>query len=336
MNIINKEEKTKLLDNMEWSYSRVNSYITCPRMFYVTYIIGSIAKKNIVSEYDTEDNKWIIDFIVHSKDKNNSKDPITKDLIKDISEKYGDWVVDYIISSSKNNFFSQYGTFIHNIMEMYGKNKIEIEDIVHYYEAKYYSEITEKAPYNRYKDLNKDYFDKGLNYLEKFKGFENEVIGVEKLVKFPLELSNRTISFQGYIDKVEVDKNGEIEIIDYKSKSDFKDDEEYMHYLYQLYLYSIPLFLEYKKYPKRLTFDMFKINKKPVHEFSETELKKSIDWVDDTLNQIYDDDFFMRKVDLENLKKVKSVKTIEKDFFCSNLCSVGVKACKKIQSNLDN
>ena len=40
-----------ILDNFTWSYSRLNSYHTCPHMFYLTYLEEQESKSNIYSEF---------------------------------------------------------------------------------------------------------------------------------------------------------------------------------------------------------------------------------------------------------------------------------------------
>lgn len=258
MRKFNKWETGLVLDEMVWSYSRINSYHTCKRMFYLTYITS----------------------------------------------------VD-----RRNNFFGQYGSFVHEILEMYGKDKLKLEDIVSYYEDNFDKYITEKAPPNKYVDLRDSYYKKGKKYLDKFDGFANEVVAIEKELKFIIELSNRKITFTGFIDKIEKCE-GEFEIIDYKSKSDFVSEEEYKHYLIQLYLYSIGVKICYDKYPSKLTFDMFKIDKVIEHDFVLEEMESAKKWVEDTLNDIYIDETFEKK----------SNKTYD-DFFCKYICGVGNAKC---------
>lgn len=50
-NYIEKEELKKLLDNFKWSYSRVNSFVTCPYMFYKNYILKDRGEENCFAQF---------------------------------------------------------------------------------------------------------------------------------------------------------------------------------------------------------------------------------------------------------------------------------------------
>lgn len=41
------------LDSMKWSFSSVNTYYTCPKMFYDIYILKAKQEKNAFSEWGT-------------------------------------------------------------------------------------------------------------------------------------------------------------------------------------------------------------------------------------------------------------------------------------------
>ena len=252
LEIIDKELLKDVLDDMVWSFSRLNAFHTCKRMFYKTYILGD----------ETEDN-----------------------------------------------FFAQYGSFVHGILEKYSKGELELFDLVDYYKKNFDEYITEEAPPNNYVDLHDQYYKKGLRYLENFQGFQDEAIGTEQKIDIELELSNMTIKFIGYIDRLSKTEDGEYKILDHKSKSAFKSDKELKEYLRQLYLYSLYVKKVYEKYPKILEFNMFKENDTVTCEFSENDLEESLKWVEDTINSIYEEeDFLPKSEDPYN------------DFFCRYIC----------------
>ena len=218
------------------------------------------------------------------------------------------WYLQYVLKEGgKQNFFSQYGSYVHEILEKYGKGELALEELVPYYDEHFDEYITVDAPYNKWKDLREDYYYKARNYLVDFNGFDDETVGIEYPVNFPLKLKNRTLKMCGYIDRVSKLEDGTLKITDYKSRKNFKNKEELDHYLYQLYLYSIPL--KENNQVTKLTFDMFKENSKVNVDYDEEALKKTIEWVDKTVEMIYNDNEFKRSKDVEN------------DFFCKNLCS---------------
>ena len=250
--ILDKELLKDILDEMVWSFSRLNSFHTCKRMFYKRYVL--------------EDE-------------------------------------------SENNFFAEYGSFIHKILEMYSKKEIELFDIINYYKDNFDTFITEEAPPNNYVDLREQYFNKGLRYFENFDGFDDTPIGVEQEINLDIQLSDMTIKFIGYIDRLSKDKDGNIKVLDHKSKSAFKNDKELKDYLRQLYLYSLYVKQEYDKYPKTLEFNMFKENDTVTCDFEKDALEESIKWVEDTIHSIYDEEDFPPKT--ENPCN---------DFFCRYIC----------------
>lgn len=51
MEMLNKTDKDFLLDGMTWSFSRVNAYSTCPRMFYLEYLQQADKDSNAFAEW---------------------------------------------------------------------------------------------------------------------------------------------------------------------------------------------------------------------------------------------------------------------------------------------
>lgn len=51
--MVTAKQKKEILDNSPWSYSRVNSYETCPRMFKLTYIDKKKREDNSFAEFGT-------------------------------------------------------------------------------------------------------------------------------------------------------------------------------------------------------------------------------------------------------------------------------------------
>lgn len=227
----------------------------------------------------------------------------------------------YILGEQdENNFFTEYGSFIHSILEKYSKGELELFDLVGYYKDNYDMEVCLPAPPNKYVDLRESYYKKGLKYFENFEGFGDETVGTEQEIKLDLDLKDRKIKFIGYIDRLSKDEDGEFKILDHKSKAGFKTDEELKEYLRQLYLYSIYVKNTYGKYPKTLQFNMFREGEQVVHSFDLKELEETLEWVRNTINNIYSETEFAPKT-----------KEPENDFFCKYLC--GFKGnCQKFDN----
>lgn len=271
--ILDKEERIKRLDNMIWSFSRLNGFSTCKWMWYLSYMLNEEEKQ----KYE----------------------------IVDVGK-----------------FFALYGTFAHNIFEKYNKGELEIFQLYDYCKDNFETEIPVSAPPNKYVDIYTSYQEKLLNYFMKYNGNDNEVVFSENEITYDIRLSkDKVISFHGFIDLLLKDKNGNFILQDYKSKSDFKNKEEYKSYLRQLLLYSKGVYSLYHKYPKKLVFDMFKIGKVYESEFKKEDLQEALKWVKSTIDNIYNEEEFARKCE-----------NPENDFFCKYVCGYGTETCLRMKN----
>lgn len=204
-----------------------------------------------------------------------------------------------------DNAFSDWGSFMHHLLEQYFKGELEFYELSQVYEKEYDKHIKCEFPPNKYVNLNESYYTAGKEYFDNFDGdFEEcKVLGVEQKV----ELDINCRSFVGVIDLVLRAPDGTIWLVDHKSKKSFKSKQEEAEYLRQLYLYSIWTKQKYGEYPSQLIFNMFRGGKKVVHNFVEDELKSAIEWFTSTIDSIYKDTEFIACPD---------------EFFCNFLCGV--------------
>jgi hypothetical protein len=190
------------------------------------------------------------------------------------------------------NSFAEYGSYIHSILEKYYKDELSIFELSQYYEDNFSEAITEPFPPNKYVSLRDSYFEKGKQYLDNITELEGyKILGVEEKVKFLVEGYN----FTGYIDLLVENENGDLEIIDHKSrdlkprssrKKPTKSDELLDLYLRQLYLYSIPVHNKYNKYPTYLNFNAFKEGIWIKEPFKIAGLEEAKHWMIDTIHRI--------------------------------------------------
>ena len=123
------------------------------------------------------------------------------------------------------NVFAQYGSQMHEWLELVFKGIMQPEELLELYLTDYDSKITLKWPFNRYVDLEKSYYEDGLAFARHFKGLSPnyEVIGVELEMKAEIE-GYKVI---GYIDLlVKNKKTGEYIFVDHKSKKKFASKAE--------------------------------------------------------------------------------------------------------------
>lgn len=248
---------------MLWSFSRLNSFYTCPYEFYLHYI---------------QCNK------------------------------------------GSNNFFGEFGSFIHKILEMYAKEEISLFELSTFYEENFWQEVEEDAPPNKYVDIKQSYYEKGLDYLDNIDLLleDYEILGVEKEVKFTIG----GYEMIGYIDLLLREKStGKIIILDHKSASlKFKKNGEisktnlqhFLEFKRQLYLYSIPIIEEYGNVDY-LEWNMFKDRKHIKIEWNEDEFNEAKRWAYDTIKLIEEEKTWFPNPDY---------------YYCNYLCGQRKNACE--------
>ena len=205
-----------------------------------------------------------------------------------------EWYMHYIeCIKSQSNFFSEYGSLLHSILEKYAKGELSLFELNQYYENHFNEEIPHDAPPNNYVDIRQSYYDKGVDYLDNIDlDLDSyEILGVEKKVEF--ELVGK--KFIGFIELLVRDKQtGEIIIIDHKSASikilkngniSKSDQAHFLEFRRQLYLYSIPIIKEYGKVSK-LKWNMFKDRRWIEVPWKQEEYNEAIQWTKDTLELI--------------------------------------------------
>ena len=244
------------------------------------------------------------------------------------------WYIQYILNKyyaekyqrnikKIDKFFGMFGSFAHKVFEKYNKGELYLFELYDYCNNNYETEIPVSAPPNKYVDLYNSYRAKLLDYFLNFDGDSLNVIESEFELKLEIILDDgEVINFNGFIDLILQDENSDLIIKDYKSKSDFKSKEEYSEYLRQLLLYSLGVKKVYGKYPKKLIFDMFKINKVYEKEFDENDLKESITWMTKTISEIRKEEKFEKRCENPN-----------SDFFCRYVCSFGTEVCNQVEND---
>lgn len=203
-----------------------------------------------------------------------------------------------------DNAFSQFGTFVHKLLEEYFKGEKAIFELSEEYSKRYDQNVKLTFPPNDYLDLTEAYLADGQRYFDEFEGIfpTEDIVAVEEKVE--TNIGGR--EFVGVIDLVV--KDGEDYIIcDHKTKKKFKTKKERKEYLRQLYLYAYYIQGKYQKTPVKLVFNLIRGNMQDEEKFSAEDMKKAVEWFTTTVQNIYADEEFKANVD---------------DFFCNELCSV--------------
>lgn len=222
-----------------------------------------------------------------------------------------------------NNAFAEWGSFMHSIYERFYRGEMDFFDVCDEYENEYDSHVMNVFPYNRYADLNKKYYQAGLDAIERIEELPAPWKAAD--IECAIKINVKDVPFIGYADLILHNKDtDEYVIVDHKSKAKFKSKAEKHQFARQLYLYSIYVKEHYGKYPTKLVFNMFRTGEDPVViPFNEKDLQEAIDWFTSNVANIYMDLEFLDKVAVEYQRLGKDISKFDQsDFFCNELCGV--------------
>lgn len=212
------------------------------------------------------------------------------------------WYLKYIRypkEDRKNMFFSDYGTFVHELIAAFYSGEKTAEQIHTEYLTGFKTHVLGRVPNNK---VFINYFVDGSQYLKSIQPSKNEVVAVEQKV----ETTVGNISFVGYIDRVDRAKDGGLLVIDNKSRTlkprshratPTKADIELDEYLVQLYVYSSFVRDTYGVFPHKLCFNCFRNNLFIEEPFVKQDYNKAIRWVSDMVCQIENEENFRPNMD---------------------------------------
>lgn len=214
----------------------------------------------------------------------------------------------------ESNSFAEYGTASHEILEQFFNGNLATFELSTKYEEAF-EQIRENGGVSMLVsgkngfsniDLTESYYESGLDYFENFDGFpELEPIGVEERFDLLLEHKGKKFILNGFIDLV-AKKDGDLIIIDHKSKSKFKSIKEKNEYCRQLALYSLFASHKYKQPVKEVWFNQFRIGTITKFDLTDNIIEEALDWAADTIEQIERESLWLPNT--------------SNDFFCSVLC----------------
>lgn len=210
----------------------------------------------------------------------------------------------------EGNFFSDYGTFGHKLLEEWAKGETPDILLADEYADRYDEAVVHPCPPFP-KGMGAKYYEAGLDYFANFSGFgdQYEVLDVEQRFEFPFEVRGNPYSFVGVVDLVLRDKDtGEIVIIDHKSKSARQMKKDLNEYRRQLYTYARFVHDKYGVWPVKIGFNLFKEGGQMVWEtFSQDGYDETMKWIHGSVEKILDE---------------KEWKVSASSYFCRQICGV--------------
>lgn len=210
------------------------------------------------------------------------------------------WYMHYILHMhKKSNFFSEYGSFMHEILQKYLNGELSQKQLLAYYCRNFGKTVESPAPSSKmwYK-----YFGAGCDYLRNIEFPKRKILATELEVNFDFAGAK----FIGYIDMLSEDDAGNLFITDHKSrdlkprsgrKKPTKADRDLDDYLRQLYMYSVAVKQLYGKYPDFLEFNCFKAGVWITEPFKEERVKEVEDWATGIISEAMKEEEWSENLD---------------------------------------
>jgi len=222
----------------------------------------------------------------------------------------------YIDSEKRSgNWYSDFGLLMHETLEKYFKNELDIIELSSFYETNY-SKIVTSTPPAFPRGIAERYYNDGLEFFNNFDFDKNkyEIISVEN--KIETVYNNIKLVLKPDLVLKEK-KSGDIILFDYKTSDPFKNGktdkkklEEYKRQMY-LYAYFISHTTDIKINKIKLWF--VRINKWYEFDYVEKDAGDVIDWL------------FLKVLDIQSEENFEHCDTTKNKFFCQMLCSVSEK-----------
>jgi len=215
-----------------------------------------------------------------------------------------------------NNFYGEFGTFIHECYEKYFSGELDSFELSEYYRTNYDRIVVSEAPVppfglgERYKKEGQDYFD---NF--SFEKEEYNVINVEDKIDFLLN----GVTFTARPDLVLQKKDtGIYYLYDYKTSAPFKinkrtgketvDLKKIEGYEKQLYIYAHAL-REHRGIPiEKLTIMFPRLGRNVNFDWTKERETEVIEWIENIIDKIKTTNEFPYNN--------------SSPYFCNNLCGV--------------
>ena len=225
---------------------------------------------------------------------------------------HGGFKLTYIDAEERiGNAFSDYGSFVHLILEKYFKDELKLNELADFYQNNYNNYMFNNFP-TYPEGMGANYFTSGKNFFEKFNFDKSlyDIIFIEDYIN--AKFNNILLTVKP--DLILKEKStGKYILIDYKTaklKTGKAYKEQISEYKRQFLLYSYFLWTEKNIEIKQLKIWFIRDNKEITIDVDVAETMETMDWFETTIRHI------------KNEKEWKFNNSKENSYFCNNLCGV--------------
>lgn len=200
------------------------------------------------------------------------------------------FLLGYILAEQEaRQFFSDYGSFVHDLLASFYSGNVKKEDLLLQYLAGFCFNVAGKPPS---RDIHSKYFSDGVSAMKNPFVPAGKVLSVEHEFSFSLQGH----SFVGFSDLITEDAQNGICIVDHKTrilkpksgrKKPTKSDLLLDRYFRQLYLYAAALEFEQGVLPSQLCFNCFRSGTQIIHQFEPVAFEETKSWALSTIESIH-------------------------------------------------
>ena len=213
------------------------------------------------------------------------------------------------------NFFSQYGSFVHECFEKFFMDKLESYELSDYYMDNYNDKVTMPPPPNP-PGMAEKYKEQGLTFFNNFSfpREDYEVIAVENRIDFEMDGIMLVAKPDLIIRNIKTQK---VSLFDYKTATPYRIDKRsgaeiadasrIAGYHKQLYIYTYAIRNHMGIPIDEITLWYPRLNKVVTEVWNQAEEDSAIKWLTDAINKIRTEEDFPYNN--------------SNNYFCGNLCN---------------
>jgi len=219
----------------------------------------------------------------------------------------------YIDSKTRsNNWYAEFGSFMHLILEKFFKNELDIMELSEFYKDNYTKNVLANPPLYP-AGISERYYNDGLKFFDEFDFDKSiyDILFIEDKVDAVLNGSKLVIKPDIILREK---SSGNTILMDYKTSNPYKNNkidskkiEDYKKQMY-LYAYFINHTTQFKIDKIKLWF--VRINEFVEFDYVEEEAGDVVNW------------FYNGIMNIQLEEDFPHADTVKNKFFCQNLCSV--------------
>jgi len=204
-----------------------------------------------------------------------------------------EWLLHYKFGErGSDNAFARAGSVAHELIDDYWRGKVSEFELPQEFENRWQEQFEDEGWSIRVfgRDVTEKTKNDFANYFSDVSLPDGwKVLESEKQYTMIFKHKGESIMLTGILDLLAEDENGDLIVIDNKSKAGFKNDAEKSEYLRQLYLYSLFIRERFGKFPKKLCFNLMRLPKNKrfvIEEFEEEAMWEIVKWIFKTTKDI--------------------------------------------------